>query len=143
MRKFIFVMIITMLITGMVSAQPRGAWGDIPQTTVEGTLRLHNGQIVVSTGDAIVYVPGLRRHAGFIDGIKEGAHVSVSGFARGDVLHPLRLTVDGRTHELAMNTRAGRSRDFGPGPGFSGWQCCRDFNRPGHRHHGGRGRHGW
>ena len=142
MKKILFAMIIAILAIGSVSAQPRGgqrgeARGTPPapvQTTVEGTLQLHNGHIVVSSGETFVYVPGLRRYVGFIEGITEGSRVSVSGFSYGNVLRPVQLTVNGKTHQLASDTPPARNntRD-GYGYGYGG----------GHRGGNNRGGYGY
>jgi hypothetical protein len=153
MKKIILALIIAILVIGTISAQPRGGAPQPTQpqtTTIEGTLQLRNGRIAVSTTDSIVFVPGLIRYAGFIEGIKDGARISVTGFAFGDILRPVQFTVDGKTHELAANHfgRGSPGRGFGPGPGPShrghgGWQCCHGFNCPAQRHGHHGGRRGW
>ena len=48
--------------------------------TVEGKLALINGTIGIQSGNKTYYLPGLRRLAGFVDGVKEGSSVKVEGY---------------------------------------------------------------
>jgi hypothetical protein len=50
--------------------------------TVSGNLQLVNGQIAVAQGNKTYYTMGLNRLVGFIDGLKEGAAVTLEGNAR-------------------------------------------------------------
>jgi hypothetical protein len=73
--------------------------------TVSGNLELVNGQIAV-VADGVTYIAGgLRWLTGFIDGIKEGAAVSLEGWARTApfdantrFLRISKLTVDGKDY---------------------------------------------
>jgi hypothetical protein len=50
------------------------------------------------------YVPGIQRFVGFIDGLKDGARVTVKGYVintdHGDILHPYELNISGKTYEV-------------------------------------------
>jgi hypothetical protein len=73
--------------------------------TVSGNLELVNGQIAV-VSDGVTYIAGgLRWLTGFIDGIKEGAAVSLEGWARTAPLNDntrflriSKLTVGGKDY---------------------------------------------
>ena len=119
MKKVFFIFAFALLAIGMVSAQGwgrgwdqgrGGGWGwtspPAPPTaiTVEGTLQLQNGFIVLFTGTTAYHIQGLQRLVGFVDGLQEGARMSVEGFASGNFLRPTKFTVEGREFDLARNT---------------------------------------
>jgi len=73
--------------------------------TVNGVLKLERGFVAVESGDVTYYVPGLNRFIGFINGLREGANVSVEGIRfEGrrfrNVVHPTKLTIEGRTYDF-------------------------------------------
>jgi hypothetical protein len=98
MKKLIFVLVIAFLAIGVVSAQN---WGIGQSVTVEGTLKLQNGQIALSAGNTLYFVPVLNRYVGFIDGLKEDARVSVSGYASGNVLQAAQVTINGKSYDFS------------------------------------------
>ena len=49
--------------------------------TINGILSLINGRIALQNGQTTYYVHGLERLLGFVDGLKEGAAVTLEGFA--------------------------------------------------------------
>ena len=116
MKKIGFAAFITFLSINAIFAQ---GWGNprsaVQSVTVEGTLQLQNGQIAVSTGNAVYFVPMLGRYVGFIDGIKEGNKVTVEGYASGNYLFPSKVTVDGKSYDFQTP-----AADPGYGPGL----CC-------------------
>ena len=123
MKKLVFLLLISLLIIGTVSAQ---GWGWTPAETirVEGTLQMQNGHIVLSTGTAVYFIPGLMRYIGFIEGLREGTRISAEGFVSGNFLQAIKLIIGGREYNLTANNQT-------PG-GFMGG--------PMGRHHGrGRG----
>jgi hypothetical protein len=77
--------------------------------TVSGNLALVDGQIAV-IADGITYIAGgLRWLIGFIDGLKEGAAVSLEGWARTSPFNPdtrllriSKLTVDGKDYTFPI-----------------------------------------
>jgi hypothetical protein len=91
--KKIVVRAIGALVVGLacaaaLSAQPspeprqRALPGDgaPPSTvTVNGTLALEDGRIVLKSGGTSYRVPQVGRYAGFIEGVKEGGLVTVVG----------------------------------------------------------------
>ena len=132
MKKLFFLAVISLLLVGTISAQ---GWGWTPpappeSVSVEGTLQLQDGHVVLSTGTAVYYVPGLLRYTGFIDGLREGARITAEGFVYGSFLRVNKLVIGGREYDFAATTPPG----WGP---------------MGQRHHrewgpmGGRPHHGW
>ena len=125
MKKTLLMAVIGLTLTGFVSAQQGwGQWGRNPgypsqSVTVTGQLQLQNGVIAVVNNGQVYYVPSLERLAGFIDGFKEGAQVSVEGFPWNNYdsafVRPSALTVNGKRYDLQANTFA-----MGPRRG-SGW----------------------
>jgi len=136
MKKVVFILVIAFLMVGTLSAQ---GWGprNVPESVkIDGTLQLYNGQFAVASGNNIYYVPRIARFVGFIDNLKEGSNVSFEGYLSGNFLQPFKMTISGKTYDLApsgafgdgnrgMNNRNDRNFDrfgpgFGPGPG----SCC-------------------
>ena len=138
MKKFVLLTVIALLAVGAVSAQG-WPWASPPAppvtVRVEGTLQLQNGHIVLSTGTAVYFVPGLMRYIGFIDGLREGATISAEGFASGNFLQPSKLTIGGREYDFAANTPG-----WGTVGGPAGW-CPMGGPMRGH-HMGSRGQRG-
>jgi len=90
------------------------------KTTVSGKLEIAKGRIALRDGNTLYYVRGLNRLAGFVDGLKEGAQITVEGevfnFPQGSdkLLHASKVTLAGKDYEL--------DNSFGPngppdGPG--------------------------
>ena len=116
MKKILFMTVITCLVTGAVCAQ---GWGSASQpVNVTGTLQLQNGQIALASGDAVYFVPALVRYIGFIEGLKEGARVSIEGYAWGNSLQPLKVNIDGKTYDFSANNNL--SQGWG-GYGYCGY----------------------
>jgi hypothetical protein len=103
------------------------------QLTLTGTLGLSQGAIVLNSGDQTWYVPGLLRYTGFIEGLKEGAAVTLEGLGRKNagsgadsgVLWVSKLTLNGKDYDLgaarpaiAQGMKAGNDRRSGPRPGY-------------------------
>ena len=78
--------------------------------TVEGTLKLEKGFIALASGDTVYYVPMLQRYVGFIDGLKEGAKVSVEGYQFKNMLHPQKVTINGKDYDFQRSSEMA----FGP-----------------------------
>jgi hypothetical protein len=89
-------------------------WGQT--VTVEGTLQLQNGQIVLVSGNTNYFVPMLTRYVGFVDGLKEGAHISVQGYAGGyNMLMPTAFTVNGKSYDVSTLALGGAGYCGGTG----------------------------
>ena len=121
MKRFLLVAVIILMVLGTASAQ---GWGNFQAPAqpiaVEGTLQLQNGQIAINSGTAVYFVPSISRLIGFIDGLREGARVSVEGYVYGNTIHTTKLTIAGRSYDFP---------DPVTGQGFTN-------NAPGWRHHG-------
>ena len=120
--------------------------------TVEGTLKLERGFVAVESGDSVYLVPMLNRYIGFINGLSEGARVSVEGRESRNTIYPTKVTIGGKTYDFPANNRGpafgapgfDRRQENGPdrrqlqgrnnpGPGY------RDLNTPNRRNGPGRG----
>jgi len=122
MKKIVLLCLFTAIIGCSVFAQMNA-----PKTTISGTLGLSNGRISVVSGNITYYVRGLGRFVGFIDGLKEGAQVSLEGYASAPrvegrsarLFNPVKLTLNGKDYEVG-SANAGRmipGRDgIGKGP---------------------------
>jgi hypothetical protein len=122
MKKIVLVCLFTAIIGGSLFAQ-----SNTPTTTIRGTLGLSNGRISVVSGNITYYVRGLERHVGFIDGLKEGAQVSLEGYAsaptiegqRERLFYPVTLTLNGKNYEVGSqdaNKPASGRNSMGAGP---------------------------
>jgi hypothetical protein len=108
-KLFIFVFI-AVLFAGTVSAQTReDRRSNSNLVTLEGILKLQRGSIAVESKDASYFVPMLTQYIGFIDGMKEGAKVSVEGYVFGNTIHPTKVTIEGKSYDFIVG---------GHGPGF-------------------------
>jgi len=90
--------------------------------TVSGNLTIAQGMIAVVSGDTTWLVRGLDRYVGFIDGLKEGAQVTLEGYAmsspRNDKIKSLqvqKMTLNGKDYELARPQQR-QWQDVKPGP---------------------------
>ena len=120
-----FLTAIACLATGIIFAQN---WGGVSQRiTVTGTLQLQNGQIALASGNTVYFVPTLGRYIGFIDGLKEGASVSIDGYASGNYLEPSKVTINGKSYDFSpANPGQGWNGNvqYGYGPyGCGGYAC--------------------
>ena len=116
MKKIVLLCLVTVIIGGSIFAQ-----SNTPTTTIRGTLGLTNGRISVVSGNITYYVSGLSRFVGFIDGLKEGAQVSLDGYAtapaiegqRDRVFYAVSLTLNGKNYQVgdpsAVNLALGRN----------------------------------
>jgi len=136
MKRLVVFLIIAVLITGMVSAQaiqdqrkptpqekqsvpaPRGTrTREVNPVTVEGVLKLEKGSVAVENADKVYVVPILNRYIGFINGLREGAKVSVEGYEFRNVIRPTKVTIEGKSYDFMSWDRqapeAGK-REFRP-----------------------------
>jgi hypothetical protein len=121
--KGLTIAVVMLLIAGAAFAQ-NADWGQT--VTVDGTLQLQNGRIVLVSGDKSYFVPGILRYVGFIDGLKEGAEVSVQGYTDGYRLMPTSFTVNGKSYDLTgrfNNPEGGWTGPGSRGPGSYGEHC--------------------
>ncbi|MDR1231891.1 MAG: hypothetical protein LBK61_10890 [Spirochaetaceae bacterium] len=107
MKKIVLAMLVVLAAAGIVSAQSL-PWGGAQPQSVQGTLGLQNGAIVLfpsantAGGNTVCYVPHLSRYAGFIDGLKEGAQVRLDGCSMGNGFFvPSKITVGGKDYDIS------------------------------------------
>jgi len=124
MKKIVLMCLLAAIIGGCIFAQ-----SNTPTTTIRGTLGLSGGRISVVSGNITYYINGLSRFVGFIDGLKEGAQVSIDGYATAPTIegqstrsfYPVTLTLNGKNYEVgspsAGNMALGRNSK---GIGFRG-----------------------
>ena len=125
MKKIVLLCLVTVIFGGSIFAQ-----SNTPTTTIRGTLGLTNGRISVVSGNITYYVRGLERHVGFIEGLKEGAQVSIDGYAAAPAIEgqkdrlfrAVNLTLNGKTYEVGSpdaakmtNGRNGKDTNSGKG----------------------------
>ena len=72
----------------------------VETVTVNGPLKLERGIVAIQSGEKTHFIPMLNRYIGFISGLQEGKTVSVEGFAGRNMLHPQKLTIDGKEYEF-------------------------------------------
>jgi hypothetical protein len=109
MKKIVLLFLLAAVVCGGVFAQ-----ATTPTTTIRGTLGLSAGRISVVSGNITYYVRGLGRLVGFIDGLKEGAQVSLEGYAsapaiegqRDRTFYPVTLTLNGKNYEVGSPVAA-------------------------------------
>ena len=124
MKKIVLLCLFTAIIGGSIFAQ-----SNTPTITIRGTLGLSNGRISVLSNNITYYVRGLERFVGFIDGLKEGAQVSIDGYSaaptvegqRDRLFYPVTLTLNGKNYEVgsptAFNMASGRNNNKAMGSG--------------------------
>ena len=111
--KIIFIVLVCG-IAAMVSAQ---GWNNSERTsripraeniTVSGSLIITYGMPALKNGDTTYLLGGLRGLGGFIDGLKEGAQITIEGRAITSqkdsnlkILMPSKLSLGGKTYDLA------------------------------------------
>jgi hypothetical protein len=120
MKKITFLVVLALILCGITFAQTAPA-----TSVVNGTLGLSGGRIILKSGDTSYYTRGLERFIGFIDGLKEGAQVSIEGYvsppsregATESLLFPIKLTLNGKEYEVgsAIAENRGRQRPRAPG----------------------------
>jgi hypothetical protein len=76
--------------------------------TVSGSLIVAHGMPAIKSGDTTYFIGGINRLVGFIDGLKEGAQVTIEGAALSSpressfkFLRPSKLTMSGKTYDLS------------------------------------------
>ena len=131
-RKILFILLALSLVA-MISAQERGErpfrfQRPVAETiTVSGTMIIAHGMPALKSGEVTYIVSGITRLVGFIDGLKEGAQVTIDGRVFSNpanettkFLIPTTLNIGGRSYDLAM-----------PGWGsMGGWQRPQYFRQP-------------
>jgi hypothetical protein len=98
MKKLVIVLFLGLLIVGSVFAQWGGNWYNPPAQTLQtitGTLQIINGTLaIVTVGNQVYYVPGLRPYYG-INGMYVNTTVTVYGYTTGNYCEPSSFMVYG------------------------------------------------
>jgi hypothetical protein len=78
------------------------------KVTVTGNLTIAQGMLAVKSSDITYLASGLQRFVGFIDSLKDGARVTLEGYAmatpndaKTKFLRTTKLTINGKDYELA------------------------------------------
>ncbi|MDR2510616.1 MAG: hypothetical protein LBC77_08240 [Spirochaetaceae bacterium] len=120
-HRLLFVLFV-LGVTFSVSAQGwnggRKVFGQKPENvTVTGVLALTQGHIALKEGDTTYFVGGLGRLVGFVDGLKEGARVTLEGAAISSpndaklkMLRVSKLSINGKEYELDQQGGGARQR---------------------------------
>ena len=113
--KILFVLLAIALVA-MIPAQGQEGSGREPRTnrpaaetvTVTGSMVVARGVPALKSGDVTYYVTGINSLIGFVDGLREGAQVSVEGRVMANprdetvkYLNATKLTIGGRSYEIA------------------------------------------
>ena len=114
MKRNILFAVMILGLAAMVQAQVWGpGWNrrntPVNETiTVTGTMVVANGMPALKSGDVIYYISGISQLIGFIDGLKEGAQVTIEGVATPSsrnqnikLLRATKLTINGKVYELS------------------------------------------
>ena len=131
-RKILFVLFIIAL-AAMVSAQDGSRRGRVPTerstgrsqaratVTITGTMVVANGMPALKSGDDTYLIGGISSLIGFVDGLKEGAQVTVEGsvFAYSGrisfkYLQASKLTLGGKSYDLSPSFGGMRPNPNGP-----------------------------
>lgn len=122
MKRIAIVLTCALLVAGSAFAQvppPALSQSQAPAqvTKATGKLELVQGSIALKSGGKTYIVRNLQRLAGFVDGVKEGATVTVEGYEcplayTTDVvlLHVTKLTVGGKEYDLSQAYGRGAGR---------------------------------
>jgi hypothetical protein len=123
MKKIVLLCLLSAVICGGLFAQ-----SNAQTTTIRGTLTLSGGKISVTSGNIIYYVRGLQRFVGFIDGLKEGAQVSLDGYVstpsidgqKDRLFYPITLALNGKNYEVGSPTVGNMAGRNGKSAGYRG-----------------------
>jgi hypothetical protein len=110
---------------------------------VSGNLAIQRGMIAVESGGITYLTAGLNRFVGFIDGLKEGARVTLEGRAlpvpqdeNAKFIQVQKMTLDGKEYDLGIsrhnfqNERPPRTQH----PGNPGMHYPKHHSMPRGRH---------
>jgi len=106
MKKIVLMCLLAAIIGSSIFAQ-----SNTPITTIKGTLKLNGERFSVVSGKIIYSIRGLERLVGVVDGLKDGAQVSIDGYAitpttegqTNIVFNPVRLTINGKSYEVGSS----------------------------------------
>jgi hypothetical protein len=151
MKRIIFLALGVLAAAGALFAQTGNRPAPEP-VTISGNLGITGGMISIESGGTRYYVTGLDRFIGFIDGLKEGAAVTLTGYAFDAPRRPgtkvfrvTELGLNGKTYDLAPPAAEFRGPGIGPRQ-WGGFPHGGNFSSrgPGSRDRGpGRHRRDW
>jgi len=82
---------------------------DMETVTVSGSLIVAHGRPAIKSGDVTFLVGRLNSLTGFVEGLKEGAQVTIEGSAlsrqkedKTKFLMPTKLTLNGKSYDMSM-----------------------------------------
>lgn len=85
--------------------------------TVSGRLELIDGTIGLRSGGVVYYTPELRKLAGFVPAVREGADVTLTGYSYAVANKPgyahlavVKVSVDGKDYELSTRSHDTHNR---------------------------------
>ncbi|MDR1318878.1 MAG: hypothetical protein LBJ90_04565 [Treponema sp.] len=143
MKRIVLCVFFAAALSGALLAQdssrpgsPRRNWPP-EKIALSGSLGLSLGRIVLENGGNTYYVAGIDRLIGFIEGLKEGAAVSLEGWAfplrRSEtewIFRAAKLSINGKDYELGSEEGpAFHHGGFGRGKGSGSGYRPRHFNR--------------
>ncbi|MDR3342231.1 MAG: hypothetical protein LBT14_05485 [Treponema sp.] len=128
MKRIVLGIGLACIMAGMLAAQSGPFGAPAEAVTVSGNLALVNGRIAVKSGNTIYYVAGIQQLIGFIDGLKEGATVTLEGSASSIPVAPeyrflwvSALKFNGKEYDLSTTAMPGhmmqRNFQYMPGRG--------------------------
>jgi hypothetical protein len=136
MKRIVLCVFFAAALSGALLAQDSGRPGSFRQNwppekiILSGSLGLSRGRIALESGGNTYYIAGIDRLTGFIEGLKEGAAVSVEGWAfplrRSEtewIFRAAKLSLNGKDYELGSQEdpafpRNGFGRRNGFDPGY-------------------------
>jgi uncharacterized protein YdeI (BOF family) len=144
MKKIAIIAVMCVFFAGALSAQDVRA--NVETTTISGKLAVANGLIALQSGEQLYYVHGFQHLINFIDGLKEGAEVTLEGYIvpfqnDSETLHFMatKLTMNGKSYDL-QTPYGNRGMGFNRGTRFnrnmecwnddSDWQHHRNRHQP-------------
>ncbi|MCL2209428.1 MAG: hypothetical protein FWC19_04550 [Treponema sp.] len=107
MKRLVIFLLACILTTGAIFAQDKAERPERQRevVTIDGIVKLEKGMVAVESGDSVFVVPVLNRYINFINGLKEGAKISVEGNAFKNFIMPKKVTIEGKTYDLASGIR--------------------------------------
>jgi hypothetical protein len=133
MKRTILFFTLVFCAAGLVLAHGNNRWGQgfprnqtprpsLENVSVSGNLTIAQGMIAIVSGETTWLVRGLNRYVGFIDGLKEGATVTLEGYAMPvssdkniKSLWVQKMSFNGKDYELTRPQQQQR-QDVRPGP---------------------------
>jgi hypothetical protein len=129
MKKILLLAVTALSVTGFIFAHDYGPHGpngrpgqfferriqnDGEALTLNGTLDWVDGRIALKAGDKTYFISGIRELLGFVDGLKEGAELTLTGRAYNMAYIPEyglfrteKVTFNGKDYQLNSGGFAG------------------------------------